>query len=66
MYVLAPARTYWQLNLRGLLVQASRDQILLDGEDLRSDDEGDEEEVFALKGIPGGDSDEDDEEEEVD
>ncbi|KIP02899.1 hypothetical protein PHLGIDRAFT_32022 [Phlebiopsis gigantea 11061_1 CR5-6] len=42
--------------------QASRDQILLDGEDLRSDDEGDEEEVFALKGIPGDESDEDEDE----
>lgn len=43
-------------------VHASRDRILLDGEDVRSDDEGDEEEVFALKGMPD-DSEDDDEEE---
>ena len=34
------------------LVHENRDRILLEGEDLRSDDEGDEEEVFALKGMP--------------
>ncbi|KAJ3541270.1 hypothetical protein NM688_g6111 [Phlebia brevispora] len=39
---------------------ASRDRILLDGEGLPSDDEGDEEEVFALKGM-SDESDEDDE-----
>ncbi|THG97284.1 hypothetical protein EW026_g4680 [Hermanssonia centrifuga] len=38
---------------------ASRDRILLEGDDVHSDDEGDEEEVFALKGIP--DSEEEDE-----
>ncbi|THG92785.1 hypothetical protein EW026_g8240 [Hermanssonia centrifuga] len=38
---------------------ASRDRILLEGDDIHSDDEGDEEEVFALKGIP--DSEEEDE-----
>ncbi|KAI0081558.1 hypothetical protein K474DRAFT_1768481 [Panus rudis PR-1116 ss-1] len=38
---------------------ASRDRILLDGEDVHSDDEGDEEEVFALKGMPEDDSDND-------
>lgn len=49
-----------------LLVHSSRDQILLDGEDVRSDDEGDEEEVFALKGIPSDDSDEDEDDEDED
>lgn len=33
----------------------------MDGEDVRSDDEGDEEEVFALKGVPSDDSEEDEE-----
>lgn len=42
-------------------VHASRDRILLDGEDVHSDDEGDEEEVFSLKGISDV-SDESDEE----
>ncbi|KAI0693985.1 Sas10 C-terminal domain-containing protein [Cytidiella melzeri] len=40
---------------------ALRDRVLLDGEDVRSDDEGEEEEVFALKGIPD-DSEHEDEE----
>ncbi|TFY68810.1 hypothetical protein EVG20_g3402 [Dentipellis fragilis] len=40
---------------------ASRDKILLDGGEFQSDDEGDEDEVFALKGIHA--SDDDDEEE---
>jgi U3 small nucleolar RNA-associated protein 3 len=35
----------------------------LDGEDVRSDDEGDEEEVFALKGMPDDSDDEDVDEE---
>ncbi|KAI0338936.1 hypothetical protein BDW22DRAFT_1401037 [Trametopsis cervina] len=39
---------------------ASRDKVLLDGEDVRSDDEGDEDEVFALKGL-AEDSDAEDE-----
>lgn len=34
------------------VVHASRDKILLEDDDGRSDDEGDEEEVFALKGMP--------------
>lgn len=42
------------------LVHAARDRILLDGEDVRSDDEGDEEEVFALKGIDDDSEDDDD------
>lgn len=45
-----------------LLVHASKDRILLDGEDVYSDDEGDEEEVFALKGL-SEDSDEEEERE---
>lgn len=44
------------------LVHAARDQILLDGEGMRSDDEGDEEEVFALKGMPSEDESEDEDE----
>ena len=47
-----------------IVVHASRDQILLDGEDAQSDDEGEEDEVFALKGIPGGSEDESEDEEE--
>ena len=39
------------------LVHASRDKVLLDGEDYGRDDDGDEDEVFALEGI----EDEDDE-----
>ncbi|GJE88396.1 Sas10 C-terminal domain-containing protein [Phanerochaete sordida] len=43
---------------------AARDEILLDGEDRMSDDEGDEEEVFALRGMPqDSDSEEDDHDE---
>ncbi|KAI9463799.1 hypothetical protein F5148DRAFT_1276468 [Russula earlei] len=38
---------------------ASRDRILLEGEEAGADDEGDEDEVFALKGIPSSESDED-------
>lgn len=56
------------------IVHAARDRILLEGEDLRSDDEGDEEEVFALDGVAddsddsqdeghAGEDDEDEEEE---
>ena len=55
MYVFAPAViiVYGLLSVCNLpTVHASRDQILLDGEDAQSDDEGEEEEVFALKGIP--------------
>ncbi|KAH9999604.1 Sas10 C-terminal domain-containing protein [Russula compacta] len=40
---------------------ASRDRILLEGEDVGADDDEDEEEVFALKGIPSSESDEDEE-----
>jgi U3 small nucleolar RNA-associated protein 3 len=44
-----------------LLVHTSRDRILLEGEELGGDDDGDEDEVFALKGIPSSESDEDEE-----
>ncbi|KAF8490792.1 Sas10 C-terminal domain-containing protein [Russula emetica] len=40
---------------------ASKDRILLEGEEAGADDDGDEEEVFALKGIPSSESDEDEE-----
>ncbi len=40
-------------------VHASKDRILLEGEDVGADDDEDEEEVFALKGIQSSDSDED-------
>ena len=40
-------------------VHASRDRILLEGEDIGADDDEGEEEVFALKGIQSLDSDED-------
>ena len=33
-------------------VHSSRDKILLDGDELGGDDSGDEDEVFALKGMP--------------
>lgn len=39
---------------------------MLDGDDVRSDDEGDEEEVFALKGIPDDESDEEEDEDSED
>lgn len=42
-------------------VHASKDRILLEGEEAGADDDGDEEEVFALKGIPSSESDEDEE-----
>ncbi|KAI0322424.1 Sas10 C-terminal domain-containing protein [Amylostereum chailletii] len=38
---------------------ASRDHILLEGEDHGDDDDGDEEDVFSLKGLASSDSDED-------
>jgi U3 small nucleolar RNA-associated protein 3 len=44
------------------VVHASRDRILLEGEEAGADDDGDEDEVFALKGIPSSESDEEDEE----
>ncbi|KAH9985537.1 Sas10 C-terminal domain-containing protein [Russula vinacea] len=40
---------------------ASKDRILLEGEEGGADDDGDEEEVFALNGIPSSESDEDEE-----
>jgi U3 small nucleolar RNA-associated protein 3 len=42
-------------------VHTSKDRILLEGEEGGADDDGDEEEVFALKGIPSSESDEDEE-----
>ncbi|KAH9841823.1 Sas10 C-terminal domain-containing protein [Rhodofomes roseus] len=39
---------------------ASRDKILLDGDEYDDEDEGDEDEVFALKGLSGDSEDEDD------
>jgi U3 small nucleolar RNA-associated protein 3 len=44
------------------LVHVSRDRILLEGEEIGADDDGDEDEVFALKGIPSSESGEEDEE----
>src|ERR1700679_1270550 len=43
------------------IVHTSKDRILLEGEEAGADDDGDEEEVFALKGIPSSESDEDEE-----
>ena len=48
-------------NVKPCLVHASKDRILLEGEGTGADDDGDEEEVFALKGIPSSESDEDEE-----
>ncbi len=42
-------------------VHASRDKILLDGDDGGGSDDGDEDEVFALKGMPDDGSSEEDE-----
>jgi U3 small nucleolar RNA-associated protein 3 len=42
-------------------VHASKDRILLEGEEAGADDDGDDEEVFALNGIPSSESDEDEE-----
>ena len=42
-------------------VHTSKDRILLEGEEAGADDDGDEEEVFALKGIPSSESEEEDE-----
>ena len=50
------------LNDRYLyVVHTSKDRILLEGEEVGADEDGDEEEVFALRGIPSSESDEDDE-----
>jgi U3 small nucleolar RNA-associated protein 3 len=51
----------WLLDVKPCLVHASKDRILLEGEETGDDDDGDEDEVFALKGIPSSDSDEDEE-----
>ncbi|KAI0264034.1 Sas10 C-terminal domain-containing protein [Gloeopeniophorella convolvens] len=37
---------------------ASKDRILLEGEEVGDDEDGDEEEVFALRGVPASDSEE--------
>ncbi|KAI0301157.1 Sas10 C-terminal domain-containing protein [Multifurca ochricompacta] len=42
----------------------TKDRILLEGEEVGADDDGDEEEVFALEDIPSSDSEEDNEEDE--
>ncbi len=42
-------------------VHAFKDRILLEGEETGADDDGDDDEVFALKGIPSSESDEDEE-----
>ena len=64
MYVLVP--------LVGLLfggvadarvVHTSRDKILLEGDESGDDEDGDEDEVFALKGMPEDDSSEDEQDE---
>jgi hypothetical protein len=47
-------------------VHVNRDQILLNGERLHEDDDGDEDEVFALKGMPASSSSEEEDEEEED
>jgi U3 small nucleolar RNA-associated protein 3 len=50
------------LNDRCLyVVHTSKDRILLEGEEFGADEDGDEEEVFALRGIPSSESDEDEE-----
>ena len=46
-------------DVKPYLVHASKDRILLEGEEIGADDDGDEDEVFALKGIPSSESDED-------
>jgi U3 small nucleolar RNA-associated protein 3 len=57
-----PVRMARQRILKYLfIVHTSKDRILLEGEEAGADDDGDEEEVFALKGIPSSESDEDDE-----
>ena len=48
-------------DVKPYLVHASKDRILLEGEETGADDDGDEDEVFALKGIPSSESDEDEE-----
>jgi U3 small nucleolar RNA-associated protein 3 len=47
--------------LKHYLVHASKDRILLEGEETGADDDADEDEVFALKGIPSSESDDDEE-----
>lgn len=48
------------------VVHASKDRILLEGEEAGADDDGDEDEVFALNGIPSSESDEDEDAHEED
>ena len=54
-------RSHCQRMLKSYLVHASKDRILLEGEEAGADDDGDEDEVFALRGIPSSESDEDEE-----
>ena len=42
-----------------IVVHASRDKILLEGDDYGGSDDGDEDEVFALKGMPEDESEDD-------
>lgn len=57
-----PVRMTRQRILKYLsTVHTSKDRILLEGEEAGADDDGDEEEVFALNGIPSSESDEDEE-----
>ncbi len=53
----------YQMILKKYLysVHAFKDRILLEGEETGADDDGDDDEVFALKGIPSSESDEDEE-----
>lgn len=53
--------SYGFLDVKPYLVHTSKDRILLEGEEAGADDDGDEDEVFALKGIPSSESDEDEE-----
>ena len=48
-------------DVKPYLVHTSKDRILLEGEETGADEDGDEDEVFALKGIPSSESDEDEE-----
>ena len=45
------------------IVHTSRDKILLEGDESEDDEDGDEDEVFALKGMPEDDSSEDEQDE---
>jgi U3 small nucleolar RNA-associated protein 3 len=57
---------FFQLLSEHRVVHASRDKILLEGEHSDGGDDGDEDEVFALKGVDESDADETDEGEDED